>query len=411
MEPERSGETKKAEISKSSAKAAAYRLIVLMGTVSLFGDITYEGARSITGPYMAVLGAGAAVVGVVSGLGDFLGYALRLVSGYIADRTRAYWALTFTGYALMLAIPALAFTGNWKVAALLIVLERVGKAVRTPARDTILSHAAKEVGRGWGFGLHEFMDQVGAVMGPVIFTTVFIFKGSYGEGFKILLIPAVLSILMLTRAAMKMPNPRDLEVSEKYKRFPGEQEMRALPRLFWFYALFTFFSVAGMAHFQLIAFHIKASRLAPDALIPILYIIDMAVAGGVALIMGRLYDKTGLRFLLAAPLLCLPVAWLSFTGGYAMAILGVAFLGVVVGAHETVMRAAIADLTPVPKRGFAYGVFNLIYGLAYLVGGVTMGFLYDKVSVTGLVMFSVLMEIAAICAFLLTGFYRMKTHR
>ncbi|MDA8085086.1 MAG: MFS transporter [Nitrospiraceae bacterium] len=393
---------------KNPAKAAAYRLIVLMGTVSLFGDITYEGARSITGPYLAVLGAGAAVVGVVSGLGDFLGYALRLVSGYIADRTRAYWALTFAGYSLMLAIPALALTGNWKIAAGLIVLERIGKAIRTPARDTILSHASKEVGRGWGFGLHEFMDQIGAVMGPVIFTTVLLFKGNYGEGFKILLIPAVLSILMLARAARKMPNPQNLEVSEKYRQFPGEQEMKALPRLFWFYALFTFFSVAGMAHFQLIAFHIKASRLAADALIPVLYIVDMAVAGGVALIMGRLYDKAGLRFLLAAPLLCLPVAWLSFTGGFALALLGVAFLGVVLGAHETIMRAAIADLTPVPKRGFAYGIFNMVYGLAYLVGGVTMGFLYDKVPVTGLVVFSVLMEITAIFIFLLTGFSRMK---
>ncbi len=382
-----------------------------MGTVSLFGDITYEGARSITGPYLAVLGAGAAVVGVVSGLGDFLGYALRLASGYIADRTRAYWVLTFTGYGFMLAIPALAFTGNWKMAALLIVLERVGKGIRTPARDTILSHAAKEVGRGWGFGLHELMDQVGAVMGPVIFTVVFLFKGNYGEGFKILLIPAVLSLLMLARAAAKMPNPRDLEVSEKYKGLPGEQEMRALPRLFWFYALFTFFSVAGMVHFQLIAFHVKAGGLAPDALIPVLYIIDMAVAGGVALIMGGLYDKTGLKFLLIAPLVCLPVAWLSFTGGYAMAVLGVAFLGVVVGAQETVMRAAIADLTPVAKRGFAYGIFNLIYGFAYLVGGVTMGFLYDKVSITGLMAFSVLMEVIAICTFLLTGFYRLKAHR
>ena len=405
MGPEKSKKSKKPA---NSVKAAAYRLIVLMGTVSLFGDITYEGARSITGPYLAVLGAGAAVVGVVSGLGDFLGYALRLVSGYVADRTRAYWPLTFAGYGLMLAIPALALTGNWKVAALLIVLERIGKAIRTPARDTILSHAAKEVGRGWGFGLHEFMDQTGAVMGPVIFTAVLLFKGNYGEGFKILLVPAVLSILLLARAARKMPNPQNLEVSEKYKQFPREQEMRALPRLFWFYALFTFFSVAGMAHFQLIAFRIKASRLAPDALIPVLYVIDMAVAGGVALIMGRLYDKTGLRFLLIAPVLCLPVAWLSFTGGYTMALLGVAFLGIVLGTHETVMRAAIADLTPVSKRGFAYGVFNLIYGLAYLVGGVSMGFLYDKVSTMGLVAFSVLMEISAISIFLLTGFSRIK---
>ncbi|MDA8092122.1 MAG: MFS transporter [Nitrospiraceae bacterium] len=401
MKPEKTKQT--------PAKAAAYRLIVLMGTVSLFGDITYEGGRSITGPYLAVLGAGAAVVGTVSGLGDFLGYALRLVSGYVADRTRAYWALTFTGYGLMLAIPALALTGNWKVAALLIVLERIGKAIRTPARDTILSHAAKEVGRGWGFGLHELMDQIGAVLGPVIFMTVFIFKGNYSEGFSILLVPAILSLVMLARAAKKLPDPQSLEASEKYIQFPGEEEMRKLPRLFWFYALFTFFSVAGMVHFQLVAFHVKARHLAPDALIPVLYIIDMAVAGAVALIMGKLYDKAGLRFLLIAPLVGLPVAWLSFTGGYTLAIWGIALLGVIVGAHETIMRAAIADLTSVQKRGFAYGIFNMVYGIAYLVGGVSMGFLYDKASIRGVVIFSVVMEMMAISVFLLTGFSRMKT--
>ena len=397
MKPEKTKQT--------PAKAAAYRLIVLMGTVSLFGDITYEGGRSITGPYLAVLGAGAAVVGTVSGLGDFLGYALRLVSGYVADRTRAYWALTFTGYGLMLAIPALALTGNWKVAALLIVLERIGKAIRTPARDTILSHAAKEVGRGWGFGLHELMDQIGAVLGPVIFMTVFIFKGNYSEGFSILLVPAILSLVMLARAAKKLPDPQSLEASEKYIQFPGEEEMRKLPRLFWFYALFTFFSVAGMVHFQLVAFHVKARHLAPDALIPVLYIIDMAVAGAVALIMGKLYDKAGLRFLLIAPLVGLPVAWLSFTGGYTLAIWGIALLGVIVGAHETIMRAAIADLTSVQKRGFAYGIFNMVYGIAYLVGGVSMGFLYDKASIRGVVIFSVVMEMMAISVFLLTGFH------
>ncbi|MDA8086148.1 MAG: MFS transporter [Nitrospiraceae bacterium] len=407
-------EDKKPE-KRKAAKGSAYRLIVLMGMVSLFGDVTYEGARSITGPYLAVLGGGAAIVGLVSGLGDFLGYALRLASGYIADRTKAYWPLTFTGYALIFAIPAMAFAGNWKIAALLIVLERLGKAIRTPARDTILSHAAKEVGRGWGFGLHELFDQIGAVLGPLIFTTVFIFRGNYRQGFGILWIPAALAMLFLARAAIKMPSPEKLEIQKagtgERADILKEEELKKLPRLFWFYAIFTFFSVAGIMHFQLIAFHLKVQRLAPDVLIPVLYIIEMAVDGGAALVMGKAYDTGGMRFLVIAPLLSLPVAWLSLSGGFGLAVAGIAFLGVVIGIHETIMRAAIADLTVTAKRGVAYGIFNTVYGLAYLVGGVTMGLLYEKVSIAGVVAFSAVMEALAISVFVLTGFSRLKAAR
>ena len=397
-------------------KTSSYRLIVLMGMVSLFGDITYEGARSITGPFLAVLGGSAAVVGVVSGLGDFIGYALRLASGYIADRTRAYWPLTFAGYACIFAIPLLALAGNWQLAAVLIILERLGKAVRTPARDTILSHAAKGVGRGWGFGLHELFDQIGAVLGPLIFTTVFIFRGNYREGFGILWIPAVFTILFLIRAAVKMPTPEKLEIAGspvqgKNNAVLNEKEVKKLPRLFWLYALFTFFSVAGLIHFQLIAYHLKVRRLAPDVLIPVLYIIEMAVDGAAALIMGKSYDTVGLRFLVIAPVLSLPVAWLSLSGGFGLAVAGISFLGVVIGIHETIMRAAIADLTATANRGVAYGIFNTIYGLAYLAGGTAMGILYDKASVSAVVVFSALMEIAGVSAFVLTGFSKMKiTH-
>lgn len=157
----------------NSQKITAYRFIVLMGIVSMFGDITYEGARSITGPYLAVLGASAGIIGLVSGIGEFVGYALRLVSGRFADRAKAYWPLTFIGYGLILSVPLLGLVGYWHLAVLLIILERMGKAIRTPARDAILSHATKQVGRGWGFALHEALDQVGAIVGPWSFMQYF----------------------------------------------------------------------------------------------------------------------------------------------------------------------------------------------------------------------------------------------
>ncbi len=386
-------------------KKASYQFIVMMGVVSLFGDMTYEGARSITGPFLAVLGASAGVVGFVTGVGEFIGYGLRLVSGYFADKTKAYWPLTFAGYALILTIPALAFTGNWKIAALLIVLERAGKAIRTPSRDAILSHAASNVGRGWGFGLHEFFDQIGAVGGPLIFTFVFLAGSNYKRGFEILWIPALLCIFFLTRARTAIPHPEKLEHGAA-----PEGKVEGLSRFFWAYSVFTFFSVAGAVHFQLISFHIKVKHLGPDVEIPLLYVLAMAVDGAVALAAGKLYDRTGFKGLLLAPLLCIPIPFLAFGANFWQAAGGVVLFGAIVGIHETIMRAAIGDLTGARKRGIAYGIFNSIYGLGVFAGSTIMGMLYE-VSINYIHIFVIVMEAISVVIFFRFGFFGKKVRR
>src|SRR3989339_1784934 len=183
-------------------KAAAWKFIILVGVVSLFSDMTYEGARSISGPFLGELQASALVVGVVAGLGEFLGFALLLASGYLADRLGRYWLITFAGYALnLLAVPLLALAGSGEIAAALLLLERIGKAVRTPSRDAMLSHAAGAVGRGWGFGFHEAMDQLGATTGPLIVAAVLYYRGGDRGGFAVLLLPAVLGLGGIAMAA------------------------------------------------------------------------------------------------------------------------------------------------------------------------------------------------------------------
>jgi MFS family permease len=366
----------KAAAAKTDPKRTAMQFIVLMGIVSLFGDITYEGARSITGPYLAVLGASAAMVGLVSGLGEFIGYALRLLTGYFADRTRAYWPLTFIGYALIMAIPLLAFTHHWQSAALLIVLERMGKAIRSPARDAILSHATKQVGRGWGFAVHEALDQIGAFAGPLIFTTVFLLRGTYAEGFRIFWIPVLLMLVFLTINYLRVPKPERLEADPNAptKKTPVPT---ALSGVFWLYTLFIVLTVGGYASFQLIAYHLKAQAVVSDAVIPLFYAIAMGVDAVVALIVGRAYDKIGLRLLIVIPVLTAPIPFLAFAHSLWPVVAGVVLWGAVMGVHETIMRAAIADLTPIEKRGFAYGIFNTAYGLSWLISGVVMGNLYE----------------------------------
>ncbi|MCL5019912.1 MAG: MFS transporter [Patescibacteria group bacterium] len=378
----------------NNPRKTAMHFILLMGMVSLFGDITYEGARSITGPYLAVLGAGAGVVGFVAGFGEFIGYALRLVSGYLSDRTKAYWYFTFIGYGLILSIPFIALTGSWQIAAILIITERLGKAIRTPARDAILSHATAQVGRGWGFGIHEAIDQIGAIIGPLIFSAVFLLNGSYRKGFTLLWIPGILVIIALLIAFIKVPSPEKLETSGKENN-ASNKESAAIPRIFWFYAVFVFLSVAGFANFQLIAYHLKVKSITSDITIPILYAIAMGVDSVVALIIGKTYDRIGLLSLITIPLLTIPIPFLAFSSDFNLVIISVILWGAVMGIHETIMRAAIADLSPINRRGITYGIFNTLYGGAWFIGGVVMGLLYDR-SIYYISSFVVVMEIVSV---------------
>jgi predicted MFS family arabinose efflux permease len=371
--------------------------IILLGIVSLFGDVTYEGARSVTGPYLYTLGASPGVVGLVAGVGDFIGYSLRLASGYVADRTKAYWLFTFIGYGLLFSVPLLAFAGYWQLAAVLIILERMGKAIRNPARDTMLSYAAKGVGRGWGFAIHEALDQVGAIIGPVAFSLVLLSHGDYREGFTMLWIPALLTLVVLAIARKKFPSPQKLEAPRETSR---QDIQTKLPRVFWLYTVFTFVSMAGFANFQLISYHLKAQAIVPDAQIPIIYALAMAVDGVAALLVGKTYDRVGLISLLAVPLLTLPIPFLAFSTSYSLVLIGMGLWGVVLGVQETIMRAAIADLTPIERRGFAYGIFNTAYGAGWGLGGAVMGLLYGH-SISYLILFAVVMELISIPLFLM----------
>jgi MFS family permease len=378
------------------SRRRAMNFILILGVVSLFGDITYEGARSIIGPYLSILGASAAIVGFVSGLGEFIGYAVRLASGYIADRTKKYWMITWIGYLVnLLAVPLLAVAGRWEIAALLIILERLGKGIRNPSRDTMLSYATKEVGRGWGFGVHEAMDQIGAILGPMVVSLVLFLKLGYREGFAVLAIPAFLSLAALFVARINFPRPQELEAEkEDFNQLPK------LSNVFWLYNAFIFFSVLGFAAFSLISFHMKKFNIVPDAQIPVFFAIAMAVDAFFALLAGKLYDRIGLKFLLIAPLLTIPIPLLSFSYSYWGILLGMILWGAGMGIQESIMRAAIADITMISKRGIGYGVFNTSYGLALLMGSSLMGILYD-ISLTFIVLFTIVSELVSLPFFFL----------
>lgn len=251
--------------------------------------MTYEAAQYYRA-YLQVLGASARVVTTVAGFGELVGYALRLVSGYIADRTSRYWTVTIIGYVVnMVAVPVLALTGQWEVAACFIVAERVGKAIRTPTRDAMLSHATTQMGRGWGFGLHEALDQLGAMLEPLIIVTVLHFRVSYQNEFALLAIPAALTLSVLIAARILYPRPRDLEANVAHL------ETKGLATPFWLYLGGTCLVAAGYADFPLIAYHFKYTSTVSDMWIPVFYSIAMEVDALAALLFGRLFDRLGLR--------------------------------------------------------------------------------------------------------------------
>jgi len=368
------------------------KFVILLGFVSLFADMTYEGARSITGPYLALLGASAAAVGFVAGLGELLGYALRILSGYLSDRTGRYWFFTLIGYFVnLLVVPLLALAGNWQLAAVLIVSERIGKAIRSPSRDAMLSHATSAMGRGWGFGIHEAMDQIGAMAGPLVVAVVLFMQGQqgYGASFAILAIPAVLALATLLTARFLYPNPQDLEV----KRITLERQ--GLTRIYWLYVAAVALIAAGYADFPLIAYHLQKTSVAPAAWIPIFYAVAMGVDAIAALVFGRLFDKYGIPILIAGALISALFAPLAFSLSFGLAMAGMVLWGIGMGAQESVLRAAIAELVPANRRGSAYGIFNTSYGVAWFLGSALMGVLYDH-SLVYLVVFSILMQLASV---------------
>ena len=378
------------------SRPSALKLVILIGLVSLFADVTYEGARSISGPFLAVLGASATAVGIIAGCGELIGYALRLASGYLADRSKKYWTLLFAGYGLtFIAVPLLALAGSWEIAALLLVAERIGKAIRTPSRDVILSCASDQIGRGWGFGLHEALDQVGAICGPLAMAAAFYFTGSYRTGFCLLLIPALVAFSVLAFARQVYPNPHDLESATI------KLESKGFSRSFWLYLVAIGCVAAGYADFPLVAYHFKKVGTVPEYCIPIFYAVAMGVDAVAALIFGRLFDRIGFPVLLAPVLLSSLFAPLAFWGGFYPALVGMALWGVGMGAQESIVRAAIADMVPRARLGFAFGLFNTAYGFAWFFGSALMGLLYD-VSVTALVVFSIAAQLAAVPVLLIS---------
>ena len=372
-------------------RKGAFRFIVALGFVSLFADMTYEGAHSVIGPLLKDLGATATQVGIIAGLGEMIAASLRYFSGRLADRTRAYWTITTLGYFLnLVVVPGLAFAGSWQAAALLIVAERTGKSLRGPARDVLLSEATEVVGHGKGFGLHTAMDQTGAVLGPLLVAGSVARTHHFGPAFLWLALPAAGAFVALLFARWVRPN----------KGTPPPAPSRAqLPNVFWIYVGAACLLALGFVDFPLLAFHFQKNSLVQPAVIPLIYAGAMGVNGLTALVFGRMFDRYGIQIIVLGILVSLLALPFGFLGGPGGVYVSVACWATGLGAQDATLRSGISQVVSMNKRGTAFGAFNAAYGVLWFVGSVTMGVLYDF-SLLALVIFGVIVQAGAAMMFI-----------
>ena len=367
--------------------------ILLFGVVSLFSDMTHEGASSIRGAYLALLGASAGTIGFVSGLGELVGYSMRYVFGRMADRTHGYWPMTIAGYVIdVLAVPALALVGEhgWVAACALLVMQRMGKAIKKPSKDTLLSFAASQEGVGRSFGIQELLDQIGACLGPVLLYVVMLFKtdGStfqiYSSAFAVLAIPGAITVTLLLVTRSRFPNP------ERFEPEPKEYVPFRMRREFVLYiagiSLFAF----GFVDYSIVAMHVSrtymslssgvasSGSLITTQTLPLLYAGAMLVDAISALFFGYLYDRRGVTALVWSTLLSAPFSLLVFAVDSVPAlVMGVALWGVGMGAQESILKAAVTSMVPKQSRATGYGIFECSFGIFWFLGSWLLGVLYD----------------------------------
>ena len=371
------------------AMLTPWRFVVLFGVVSLLADMVYEGARSVIGPYLATLGASAVVVGVAAGVGEFIGYGLRVVSGYLVTRSRQYWTWTIVGYALtVFSVPLIGLTTAVAPALLLYATERLGKAVRSPAKDTLLSHASTRTGSGRAFGVHQAMDQVGAVAGPLILAAVLSWRtGDYRTAFAVLAVPGAVVMAVLLWLRRRVPDPVAYESPES--NLPTEAAARdtssrphgpgrqPLPPLLWRYVGAVGVLSCGVASFPLLAFHAQTEGLLTEAQIPVLFALAMLVDGASGLVTGRIYDRRGPRVLLLVPVAA-SCAAVAFTSSALLVWIGVAIWGVVNGILDSTIKAVVTRLVPPGTRATAFGWLALVRGVGLLLAGGVLGLAYEQ---------------------------------
>src|SRR5690349_1956580 len=376
------------------AARAAFAFVFMMGIVNLFGDTTYEGGASINGQFLSSLGASAATISIIAGAGEFLGYSLRSLAGWTADKTGKYWPVTFVGFAINLfAVPAMALAGNWQIAGVLILAERTGRAIRKPTVEAMLSYSTEQLGTGWVYALNTALDETGATIGPLLMAFALYRHASYRSGYSLLLISASLAFVALILARILFPVPAKLEHGERTATAEG------FTPAFWLYMIAAASFGAGLMSFEFISVHLASHRTVSEQWIPAFLGISTGFGVLANLALGRLYDRAAMPTVVGAVFVSALFSPFVFLGGFGVALFGMLLWGIGYATQDTLFKAVVADRLPEGRRNFAFGIFYTGYGGGWLIGSIATGLLY-RVSVASVIAFSMVIQLGAIPVFL-----------
>jgi MFS family permease len=381
---------------KKNLAASAFVFVLTMGFVNLFADMTYEGGASINGPFLGTLGASAAAISIIAGIGEFLGYSLRSVSGYVADKTEKYWLITFFGYSInLLAVPAMALAGNWQAAGALILTERIGRAMRKPTVEAMLSYSTGKHGKGWVYALNTALDETGATVGPLLIALALYLKADFRAGYQLLLISSLLALATLVLARAFFPVPSRLETGG-----PATAQAKGFTRSYWLYMVGGSCFAAGLMSFELVSYHLSSNRIVTGHWIPIFLALGTAMAVVASLFFGRLYDRVGIAAVVIAVVLASLFSPLVFFGSFWTVLGGLLLWGIGYATQDTLLKVLIASVLPEGKRNLAFGLFYVGYGGGWLAGSVVAGLLYEHLRFA-LVIFAVTVQVASLPFFIL----------
>ena len=366
-----------------------------MGIVNLFADITYEGGASINGQFLGSLGASAAAVSIIAGAGECLGYGLRSVAGYVADKTGKYWPITFGGYAInLLSVPAIAWAPGWQTAGALLVAERIGRAFRKPTVEAMLSYSTGKQGKGWVYAVNTAMDETGATLGPLLIALALRLRVDVRTAYGLLLIPSVLALVALTTARVTFPVPSRLEEGG-----PATARAIGFTRAYWLYMAAGSCFAAGLMSFEFIAYHLSATGAVRAQWLPVFLGVSTAFAVAASLVLGRTYDRIGIAAVVGGVVLTALFSPLVFFGGVWWALAGLLLWGIGYAVQDTLLKVLIASVLPEGRRNYAFGLFYIGYGGGWLIGSIAAGLLYDY-SRLALVIFAVAVQLASIPVFI-----------
>jgi MFS family permease len=375
--------------------SSAFRFVIMIGIINLFADMTYEGGAAINGPFLGLLGASAATISIIAGLGEFLGYGVRSIAGYISDKTGRYWLLTFIGYVVnLVAVPVMALAESWQIAALLIIAERVGRGFRKPTIESMLSYATGRLGKGWVYALNTALDETGAVLGPLLMAVILYFKGDYRVAYSFLWLSTILAIATLGLACATFPIPSKLE------QRPARANQFGL--IYWLYMLAGALFAAGLMSYELVSYHLAKNDIIAAHWIPLLLAFTTLCGIGANLLLGKLFDRFGLVVVLIAVILSALFSPFIFLGGFALVLIAMPLWGISYAVQDTLLKAIVVDFLPKGQRSFAFGLFYTGYGCGWLVGSIIAGLLYQY-SLLALSLFALIAQLSSVPVFILAS--------